>query len=94
MSITENSLQTLVLLLAGVLFAYLLFAKSGYLNTQSTLPLPPGPKRLPLIGNLLDMPNGFEWVTYERWARQFSKYTLRLSVVEPNLGCRLLHYIC
>lgn len=36
------------------------------------LPLPPGPKGLPLIGNLLDMPKDFEWETYHQWCKEFS----------------------
>lgn len=35
------------------------------------LPCPPGPKRLPLIGNLRDMPTSFEWKTYHQWSKQF-----------------------
>uniref|UniRef100_A0A8H7Y6Y8 O-methylsterigmatocystin oxidoreductase n=1 Tax=Psilocybe cubensis TaxID=181762 RepID=A0A8H7Y6Y8_PSICU len=31
----------------------------------------PGPKRLPIIGNLLDMPESEGWVTYKRWKEQF-----------------------
>ncbi|KAG7085838.1 hypothetical protein E1B28_003375 [Marasmius oreades] len=33
--------------------------------------LPPGPKGLPLIGNVLDMPNGQEWKTFAEWGRQY-----------------------
>jgi len=29
--------------------------------------LPPGPKGLPLVGNLLDMPVEREWLTFARW---------------------------
>ncbi|KAI0751469.1 cytochrome P450 [Daedaleopsis nitida] len=30
-------------------------------------PLPPGPKGLPGIGNMLDMPASFEWKTFAQW---------------------------
>ncbi|KAJ3485033.1 hypothetical protein NLI96_g5228 [Meripilus lineatus] len=33
--------------------------------------LPPGPKRLPLIGNVLDMPTSKEWLTFEQWGKQW-----------------------
>ncbi|KAG7441481.1 uncharacterized protein BT62DRAFT_1080020 [Guyanagaster necrorhizus] len=30
--------------------------------------LPPGPKGLPLMGNLWDIPTEYSWTTYARWA--------------------------
>ncbi len=35
------------------------------------LPYPPGPQRIPIIGNLLDMPSHEEWVTYKEWSDQY-----------------------
>ncbi|TFK48004.1 cytochrome P450 [Heliocybe sulcata] len=35
------------------------------------LPSPPGPKGLPLIGNLLDFPATFQWLTFEKWHKQY-----------------------
>jgi hypothetical protein len=34
---------------------------------RSSLPLPPGPKALPIVGNLFDMPQEKAWVTYREW---------------------------
>ena len=34
--------------------------------------LPPGPKGLPFIGNVFDIPKSFEWLAYLRWSRYHS----------------------
>lgn len=36
-------------------------------------PYPPGPKGLPLLGNLLQYPQQQEWKTFYRWANEFGK---------------------
>ncbi|KAH6899257.1 cytochrome P450 98A3 [Coprinopsis sp. MPI-PUGE-AT-0042] len=38
---------------------------------SSCLPLPPGPKGFPLIGNLLDIPQDKPWKTYSKWAKEY-----------------------
>ncbi|KAG7085837.1 hypothetical protein E1B28_003374 [Marasmius oreades] len=38
---------------------------------RSRKSLPPGPLGLPLVGNVLDMPNGQEWKTFAKWGRQY-----------------------
>jgi len=35
------------------------------------LPLPPGPKGIPIIGNLRDIPSGQAWITYTQWKEQY-----------------------
>ncbi|KAJ6473457.1 cytochrome P450 [Mycena vulgaris] len=35
------------------------------------LPLPPGPPKLPLVGNLFHMPSTFEWETYLEWSKAY-----------------------
>lgn len=48
-------------------FAWKFFAKS----TRNGLPLPPGPPGLPLIGNLLDVPKEFMWLTFEKYRQEY-----------------------
>jgi hypothetical protein len=42
-------------------------------NPSDSLPLPPGPKPLPVIGNLLDMPKEKDWVTYRYWNERYGE---------------------
>ncbi|KAK0236018.1 cytochrome P450 [Armillaria nabsnona] len=35
------------------------------------LPVPPGPRGLPLIGNLWDVPTEYPWLTYAQWAATY-----------------------
>lgn len=47
--------------------------------TRQPAPSPPGPRRLPIIGNMLDMPSSQEWLTFAKWGQQWG--TLLLIVV-------------
>jgi hypothetical protein len=38
------------------------------------LPYPPGPRPLPLIGNLFDLPKEFSWLTYTRLSQKYGKF--------------------
>ncbi|KAL1742445.1 cytochrome P450 [Schizophyllum fasciatum] len=47
--------------------------------------LPPGPRKLPIIGNLLDMPRSFEWEQYSAWAKEFDTDIIHLEVVGQHI---------
>ena len=68
------------------LFAVSLLSAIVYLLMQrrrrSQLPFPPGPKGLPLIGNLRDIPNDYQWLTYEKWGKDLGEQKdLRVSAL-------------
>ncbi|KAF8214432.1 cytochrome P450 [Mycena galopus ATCC 62051] len=43
-------------------------------------PLPPGPPKLPLVGNLFDVPSTFQWKSYARWSKQYDSDIIHLDL--------------
>ena len=73
------------------LFGWALFV---WYSNNKRFPYPPGPKRLPIVGNLLNLPSSQEWVTYRKWSDEFGM-TLwcKHRRVYLHLYLNLNHYI-
>ncbi|KAF8995026.1 cytochrome P450 [Cyathus striatus] len=57
-----NTIELLLLVSCVSLVLY------GYFRRVYPLPLPPGPRGYPLIGNLLDIPAEFPWEAFTKWS--------------------------
>ncbi|KAJ8590892.1 cytochrome P450 [Rhizopogon salebrosus TDB-379] len=65
MTLTSVTWLNLCLAAAGVYVVKQLFTK------KNPAPYPPGPQRLPIIGNILDMPRLKPWLTFTEWGKNY-----------------------
>jgi hypothetical protein len=58
------------------------------------LPYPPGPRPLPLIGNLLDIPKEFSWLSYTHLSKKHGTIysAVRGSLTEPMAAGDVLSF--
>ena len=72
-----------VSILLGVLT--LLSVKFLVPNKKSNrLPLPPGPFRWPILGNIFDMPRASEWITFTEWRKTYGKSGPSIATLALN----------
>ncbi|KAH9019123.1 cytochrome P450 [Lactarius pseudohatsudake] len=70
-------------------------------SSKRRLPYPPGPKRLPVVGNLFGMPSQEEWVAYRKWSeklgvkhmhsRRFHLVPAESQPERPSSGSDIIH---
>ncbi|KAJ8521864.1 hypothetical protein ONZ45_g1495 [Pleurotus djamor] len=71
-----------------VMFAALGLAVSAIAfitRSRSRLPLPPGPSKLPIIGNMLDMPSEKQWVYFAEMSRALGTDILCFKVLQTHV---------
>lgn len=77
-SLDHSAIQLTLLLAGGYLVVHVI---NRIFFPTKLLPLPPGPRALPLIGNLHQVPKTLQWLHYYHWSRD--KYG---PIMHMNMG--------
>ncbi|KAH9976038.1 cytochrome P450 [Russula compacta] len=72
-------------ILLGAPTALITLALFAWYAAKKRLSYPPGPKRLPIIGNLFNMPSREEWVTYKKWSEEFGSDVIHVDVMGSHI---------
>ena len=70
--------EPLVLVFLALIACFVLYTRSRH--GKAALPLPPGPKGLPLIGNAFDIPLSRQWETFQSWAQAYGTFVSAIDI--------------
>ena len=57
------------------------------------LPYPPGPRPFPLIGNLLDIPKEFSWLSYTQFSKKHGMFYFAVLRGRLTEGWQVISYL-
>ncbi|KLO10807.1 hypothetical protein SCHPADRAFT_499802 [Schizopora paradoxa] len=86
-SSAQSQLNTLWLSLAFLLSASLIYYRLRVIRARKlgAFPLPPGPRRLPIIGNLHQIPPSCLWETASQWRKEYGDLIYLEAAGKPML---------
>lgn len=79
----------MMLIWSNMLLALVFAVVYVYVRRLRRAPLPPGPRKLPFIGNLLNFPMEKQWEAYTRWAKEYGVFDKTIGI----LSCPRAHWM-
>ncbi|KAL1674364.1 cytochrome P450 [Schizophyllum commune] len=70
---------------SNLLLALVFAAVYIYVRRLKRAPLPPGPRKLPFIGNLLNFPKEKQWEAYTAWAKEYDSDILHVEILGQSM---------
>ncbi len=85
-------LLSIIDIFAVLLFLVAIRAIRDYQRRRG-LPYPPGPRPLPILGNVLDIPKQFSWLAYSKFSKKYGSHTLCLANVLFSSDMNIREYL-
>ncbi|KAI0062668.1 CyP450 monooxygenase [Artomyces pyxidatus] len=81
MTYSFNTLDLKLVVVPSVFLMSMLFKAYRDRRRRRGLPFPPGPRPLPVVGNLFDIPLEYSWKAYAEWSKTYGNHIISLTVL-------------